>query len=212
LCTPRFFGILAPFPLALRDQMPPATSSPSCLTRRRIVTAAALSPICGAASAQLNLVDSEGRAIGALEAPFLTSPDGIVKIMLDLAGVGAQDMVYDLGCGDGRIVIAAGLRGAGGVGVDIDHDLIANAKVAARQAGVADRVRFERGDLFEMDYRDATVVMLYLSERLNLQLWPKLQAQLKPGARIVSHRFKMGDIRPERTVHIDNRDIYLWRI
>ena len=98
------------------------------------------------------------------------------------------------------------------MGVDIDDGLIQNAQVAARQAGVADRVRFTKGDLFEMDYREATVVMLYLSERLNLQLWPKLKAQLKPGARIVSHRFKMGDIKPERTINIDNRDIYLWRI
>ena len=150
--------------------------------------------------------------MGALEAPFITSPEHIVKLMLDLASITAADMVYDLGCGDGRIVIAAGLRGARGVGVDLDYDLIANAKVTARQAGVAERVRFERGDLFEMDYREATVVMLYLSEHLNLQLWPRLKAQLKPGARIVSHRFKMGDIKPERTIHIDNRDIHLWRI
>ncbi len=160
----------------------------------------------------MNLVDSEGRPVGALEAPFITSPEPIVKLMLDLASVTAADMVYDLGCGDGRIVIAAGLRGARGVGVDLDYDLIANATVTARQAGVAGRVRFERGDLFEMDYREATVVMLYLSERLNLQLWPRLKAQLRPGARIVSHRFKMGDIKPERTIHIDNRDIHLWRI
>ena len=160
----------------------------------------------------MNLVDSEGRPVGALEAPFITTPDAIVPVMLDLAGVTAADHVYDLGCGDGRIVIAAGKRGARGLGVDLDHELIANAKVAARQAGVADRVRFERGDLFEMDYREATVVMLYLSERLNVQLWPRLKAQLKTGSRIVSHRFKMGDIKPERTINIDNRDIHLWRI
>lgn len=185
---------------------------PAALTRRRIMAAAALAPLCATPLAQMNLVDSEGRPVGALEAPFITTPDYIVKIMLDLAGVGATDVVYDLGCGDGRIVIGAGLRGARGVGVDLDYDLIANAKVAARQAGVGDRVRFERGDLFEMDYRDATVVMLYLSERLNLQLWPRLKAQLQPGARIVSHRFKIGDIAPVRTVNVDNRDIYLWRV
>ena len=178
--------------------------------RRRI--AAALGLLCAPAAAQLNLVDSEGRPVGAMEAPFITTPESIVPIMLDLAAVTASDIVYDLGCGDGRIVIAAGRRGARGVGVDIDDGLIQNARVAARQAGVDDRVRFTRGDLFELDYREATVVMLYLSERLNLQLWPQLKTQLKPGARIVSHRFKMGDIKPERTINIDNRDIYLWRI
>ena len=188
---------------------------PASLARRRLIAATGLAALAApgaAALAQMNLVDSEGRPVGALEAPFITTPEHIVKIMLDLAGVGAADNVYDLGCGDGRIVIAAGLRGARGLGVDLDYDLIANARVAARQAGVADRVRFERGDLFAMDYREATVVMLYLSERLNLQLWPKLKAQLKPGSRIVSHRFKMGDIKPERTINIDNRDIYLWRV
>jgi SAM-dependent methyltransferase len=192
--------------------MPHRRLLPTGLTRRRVLAAATFAPYCTAPLAQLNLVDSEGRPVGALEAPFLTSPEGIVKIMLDLAGVGARDVVYDLGCGDGRIVIGAGLRGARGIGVDLDYDLIANARVAARQAGVADRVRFERGDLFEMDYHDATVVMLYLSERLNLLLWPRLKAQLKPGSRVVSHRFKMGDVKPEQTVQIDNRDIYLWRI
>lgn len=186
--------------------------------RRALVTSGAglamlhLAPGARPARAQMNLVDSEGRPAGALEAPFITTPDHIVKLMLDLAGVTAADNVYDLGCGDGRIVIAAGLRGARGLGVDLDYALIDNAKVKARQAGVADRVRFERGDLFEMDYREASVVMLYLSERLNLQLWPRLKAQLKPGSRVVSHRFKMGDVKPERTIHIDNREIYLWRI
>lgn len=195
------------------DSVP--SDPPASPARRRLLAAAAVGA-CGlpgaAALAQMNLVDSEGRPAGALEAPFITTPAHIVTIMLDLAGVGAADNVFDLGCGDGRIVIAAGLRGARGLGVDLDYELIANAKVAARQAGVAGRVRFERGDLFEIDYRDATVVMLYLSERLNLQLWPKLKAQLKPGSRIVSHRFKMGDIKPDRTINIDNRDIYLWRV
>ena len=185
------------------------------LQRRRTAAAIGLASfgLSGApALAQLNLVDSEGRPVGAMEAPFITTPDHIVPVMLDLASVGASDVVYDLGCGDGRIVIAAGKRGARGVGVDIDEALIENAKVSARQAGVSDRVRFTKGDIFEMNYHDATVVMLYLSERLNLQLWPKLKAQLKPGSRIISHRFKMGGLKPDRTINIDNRDIYLWRI
>ena len=195
--------------------MPSPCAPPFNPQRRR--WSAAFGLLCAPAlgqfkTAQLNLVDSEGRPVGAMEAPFITTPEGIVRVMLDLADVTAGDVVYDLGCGDGRIVIAAGRRGARGVGVDIDDVLIENARIAARQAGVADRVRFTRGDLFEMDYRDATVVMLYLSERLNLQLLPRLKAQLQPGARIVSHRFRMGDLKPERTINIDNRDIYLWRI
>lgn len=187
------------------------TPPPTSLLRRRTL-GLAMGGLAAPALAQLNLVDSEGRPAGALEAPFIETPLEIVPIMLDLAEVTARDMVYDLGCGDGRLVIAAGRRGARGVGIDLDYNLIDNAKVAARQAGVGDRVRFERGDIFEMDYHGATVVLLYLSERLNLQLWPKLKAQLKPGARIVSHRFKMGDVTPTRTINVIGRDIYLWRI
>ena len=142
----------------------PAFHNPGFNLGRRRITAA-LGLLCAPAAAQLNLVDSEGRPVGALEAPFITTPENIIPIMLDLAAVTASDIVYDLGCGDGRIVIAAGRRGARGLGVDIDDVLIQNAQVAARQAGVADRVRFIKGDLFEMDYREATVVMLYLSER-----------------------------------------------
>jgi ribosomal protein L11 methylase PrmA len=206
----RIFGYLAAFRKIGNSML--ASCSPAVILRRRRTAAALATLLCAPALAQLNLVDSEGRPAGAVEAPFITTPDAIVPLMLDLAGVSASDVVYDLGCGDGRIVIAAGKRGARGVGVDIDEVLIENAKVTARQAGVADRVRFTKGDLFEMDYRDATVVMLYLSERLNLQLLPKLKAQLKPGSRIVSHRFKMGDLKPDRVINIDNRDIYLWRI
>ena len=129
------------------------------------------------------------------------------------AGVTAKDIVYDLGCGDGRIVITAARdRGARGVGVEIDLDLVDRAKVAARQAGVADRVRIERGDLFAMDLREATVVMLYLGEDLNTKLWPKLKRELRPGTRIVSHRFIIRDVPPKRSIEAHGVTLHFWTI
>ena len=163
--------------------------------------------------AQSNLVDSEGRPAGAMSAPFITTPDAIVRAMLDLGTVGQRDVVFDLGCGDGRIVIAAARdRGARGVGVEIDLDLVDLARVRARQAGVADRVRIDRGDLFALDLSEATVVMLYLGEDLNTQLWPKLLRELKPGTRIVSHRFLIRGVTPERTVEAHGVNLYRWTI
>ncbi|MBL8381779.1 MAG: class I SAM-dependent methyltransferase [Burkholderiales bacterium] len=163
--------------------------------------------------AQTNLVDSEGRPAGAMEAPFITTPDPVVLAMLDLAGVGPRDVVYDLGCGDGRIVISAARdRGARGVGVEIDIDLVDRARVAARQAGVADRVRITRGDLFDLDVREATVVMLYLGEDLNTRLWPKLRRELRPGTRVVSHRFIIRGVPADRTVEAHGVSLHLWKI
>ena len=167
----------------------------------------------GGASAQSNLQDSEGRAAGAMDAPFITTAGEIVKAMLDLAGVGATDTVFDLGCGDGRIVIAAARdRGARGVGIEIDPLLVENARVAARQAGVAGRVRIEQGDLFTLDLREASVVMLYLGEDLNTSLWPKLARELNPGTRVVSHRFIIRGVPPDRIVEAHGVQLYLWTI
>jgi len=122
----------------------------------------------------------------------------VVDEILRLARVGRDDTVYDLGCGDGRIVIAAARDfGARGVGIDLDPRRIDEAKAAARAAGVADRVRFVVRDLFESDFSEASVVTLYLFPELNARLRPKLLAELKPGARIVSHQFLIGDWAPE---------------
>jgi len=137
--------------------------------------------------------------------------------MLALAGVGQDDVVYDLGAGDGRIVIAAARwRGARGVGVEIDPALVEQARRVAARAGVADRVRFETGDLFAADVHEATVVTLYLSAELNARLRPRLSSQLRPGARIVSHQFAMGDWPPDRTMRltVDGREhvLHLWII
>jgi len=143
------------------------------------------------------------------------TPDEVVAQMLRLAGVGRNDVVYDLGSGDGRLVIAAARDfGARGVGVEIDPRLVAQSVESARRAGVGDRVTFREQDLFQTDLADATVVTLYLSPTLNLRLRPKLLRELRAGARIVSHDFDMGDWPPARALRIDVRErasqVYLW--
>lgn len=144
---------------------------------------------------------------------FVPTPNDIVSTMLRMAGVGKKDTVYDLGCGDGRIVITAAQKyGARGVGIDIDPDRVTEATANVRKARVADRVKIVRGDLFEADIRPATVVTLYLLTDLNLKLRPKLLRELNPGTRIVSHAFAMGDWKPERTAEVSGTTVYLWRI
>jgi SAM-dependent methyltransferase len=141
-----------------------------------------------------------------------TKPE-VVDAMLTLAKVTRNDVVYDLGCGDGRIVIAAAKTyGARGVGIDIDPDRIRESNANARAAGVADKVRFIQADIFSDDvhFRDATVVMLYLLQSLNVKLKPKLWNEPAAGTRVVSHDFDMGDWAPERVVEIGNSVIYLW--
>ncbi len=146
------------------------------------------------------------------DVPFVVSDEEVVRAMLELAGVSARDVVYDLGCGDGRIVITAAARyGARGVGVDMDPFPLRMARAGAQRAGVTDRVRFIRGDLYETDLRGATVVTLYLSPEVNQRLLPKLLAELPAGARIVSHKFSMGEAwAPHKTVRAGDSTLYLW--
>lgn len=137
----------------------------------------------------------------------------VVAAMIKLGKVTSRDIVYDMGCGDGRVVIhAAKEKGARGVGIDIDPQRIKEAEENARQAGVTDRVKFRNQDLFEADIHEATVVMLYLLPWVNLKLLPKLLNDLKPGTRIVSHCHDMGDWKPEKTVHVDQHVIYYWTV
>lgn len=144
---------------------------------------------------------------------FVPTPDHVVEAMLKLANVQKTDVVYDLGCGDGRTVIMAAERfGARAVGVDIDPKRIEESRENARKAGVAERVSFRNEDLFEADIGDATVVTLYLLNRLNMKLRPKLWKDLKPGTRIVSHAFSMQDWEPEEKIQVDGRTVYLWTI
>jgi SAM-dependent methyltransferase len=144
---------------------------------------------------------------------YVPTPHAVVAEMLRMAKVGRKDTVYDLGCGDGRIVIAAARDfGARGVGIDIDPKRVAEARLNAKKAGVADRVEIRQADLFETDLRDATVVALYLLPELNLRLRPKLLRELAPGSRIVSQSFDMGDWKPVVRKKVEGKDVYLWYV
>jgi protein-L-isoaspartate O-methyltransferase len=136
--------------------------------------------------------------------PYVPTPAGIVARMLELAAVRAGDVVYDLGSGDGRLVIEAAKRGARGVGVEREARLVALATANAAKAGVAERVRFTQDDLFNVSVADATVLTLYLLPRLLVQLAPKLRAELKPGTRIVSHDYPFESWTPERLLTFDD--------
>lgn len=147
------------------------------------------------------------------DVPYVTTPQRVVERMLELADVSDDDVVYDLGSGDGRFVITAAQQfGARAVGVEIDSQLVETARSRARLAGVMDRVEFRRGNLFDTDLSDATVVTLYLEPDLNLRLRPKLLLQLDPGDRVVSHEFDMGAWTPDRTETMNGSSIYLWTI
>lgn len=146
-------------------------------------------------------------------ASFVTTPDKVVNAMLKMAGVKNSDTVYDLGCGDGRIVILAAREyGAHGVGIDINPTRIQEARSNARKAGVEALVKFSVNDIFEADIRAATVVALYLLPEVNLRLRPRLLKDLKPGTRVVSHEFHMGDWKPEKQKTVVGSHIYLWTI
>lgn len=144
---------------------------------------------------------------------YVPTPQEVVDAMLNLAKVGKDDVVYDLGCGDGRIVVTAAQKfGARGVGIDIDPARIADATANVKNAGVGDRVKILQADLFETNISEATVVTLYLLPSLNLKLQPKLLKELKPGTRIVSHAFDMGTWRPEQQLDVNGRQVYFWTI
>src|SRR5689334_12083031 len=143
---------------------------------------------------------------------YVPTSNGVAEAMLKLANVTAADVVYDLGSGDGRIpILAAKKFGARGVGVEIDPDLIKTANKNAQKAGVADRVTFRREDLFKTDLSDATVIAIYLSNSINMRLREKFQ-HLKPGTRIVSHRFTFGDWKPEAERKLEGTSISLWTV
>jgi precorrin-6B methylase 2 len=145
---------------------------------------------------------------------YIPTPHEVVTAMLRMAHVGPGDVVYDLGSGDGRIVIAAvkEFGAARGVGIELDETRNREANENARRAGVAHQVEFRREDLFDTDLSSATVVTLYLSPTINTTLRPKFLAQLKPGARIVSHVFEMGDWMPDERRIVNDRPVFLWTI
>ena len=153
------------------------------------------------------------RAARTPDVIFVPTPQEVVEDMLRLADVRKGDVLYDLGSGDGRIPItAAKTYGVRAVGIDIDPDRIAEAQENAKKAGVTKLVDFRLEDLFKTDFREATVVTLYLLPELNVKLRPRLLAELKPGTRIVSHQFDMGDWRPDKKLESNGRVVYFWTI
>jgi SAM-dependent methyltransferase len=182
-------------------------------TRARLTTTwlVALALLAGCAST----TDTASKPPPKLDVVWVPTPPEVIAVMLDLANVGPKDLVYDLGCGEGEILIAAARRGARGVGVDLDPVRIKNARANAKKAGVADKLTFFEQDLFKTDVSKATVVTLYLLPELNERLRPTLLKVLKPGTPVVSHDFAMGDWQPEKTVEISltrTHRAYLWRI
>lgn len=181
-------------------------------------TAAALALSGGTLFAGDALIDAAGQVATDVagrkpDVIFVPTPPEVVDGMLDLAEVRDGDVLYDLGSGDGRIPIAAARKfQVRAVGIDIDPQRIAEANANARAAGVTDEVTFRQEDLFAADFSEASVVTLYLLDSLNQKLRPRLLAELKPGTRIVSHAFSMGDWEPEERRVIDGRTIYRWTV
>ena len=142
---------------------------------------------------------------------WVPTPDSLIEAMLDMAGVTPEDYVMDLGSGDGRIVIAAAQRGVRALGLEFNPDMVALSRRNAEKAGVSDKAKFEQADIFESDFSKATVITMYLLPQLNLKLRPTLLA-MKPGTRIVSHAFTMGEWIADQTIEQEGRTAYLWII
>lgn len=184
--------------------------------RRQFLGALAAAGAAGVAHANdaVRILLSQATAVRrSPDVIFVPTPNEVVDKMLEMAKVTPKDIVYDLGCGDGRIVITAAQKyGVRAVGIDIDPKRISEATANARAAKVTDKVRFIEGDLFEADISEATVVTLYLLTRLNEKLKPKLLKELQPGTRVVSHAFDMGEWVPEQKAQVAASTVYLWRI
>jgi SAM-dependent methyltransferase len=161
-----------------------------------------------------DVAHSQAEATRTPDVPYVPTPQPVVDKMLELAKVGKNDVLYDLGCGDGRIVItAAKQHGARGVGIDLNPQRISEAKENAQSAGVTDKVTFQQGDLFTANFSEATVVTLYLLPDVNRALRPQLWEQLKVGTRVVSHDFDMGpEWPPEKVEKVGGKTLYYWTI
>lgn len=146
------------------------------------------------------------------DAPYVPTPHTVVNRMLEMAEAGPEDLVYDLGSGDGRFVITAvrDFDVSQAVGIEIDPELVDESRENAQEAGVADRTEFRRKDFFESDFSDADVVTMYLLSSLNLSLRPRILSQLEPGTRVVSHAFDMGNWKPDRAANVADKRIYMW--
>jgi SAM-dependent methyltransferase len=144
--------------------------------------------------------------------PFVPTPQEVVDKMIELAGVKKGDVVYDLGSGDGRIVITAAKKGARAVGFDVDGDLVKESRENIRKAGVQELAEIRHQDILTVDLSGASVVTMYLLPDVNLKLRPNVLSQMKPGSRVVSHAFDMGDWKPDKTERVNGRTIYFWTV
>lgn len=177
---------------------------------RRLLTVLTLTTVLTGTSG-LALAQEPAAATRRPDVIYVPTPEEVVEAMLQVAKVTKNDIVYDLGTGDGRIPVTAAKKyGARGVGIDIDPQRIKDATENVQKSGVGDRVRIIQGDLFEANISEATVVTLYLLPMLNQKLMPKLQKELKPGTRIVSHAFEMGDWKPDQELDVNGRKVYFW--
>ena len=145
-----------------------------------------------------------------LDVPYVPTPQDVVDRMLDMAKLTKDDFHIDLGSGDGRIAVTAAKRGARSIGIDLNPTRIAEANENAQKAGVTDRVTFVLGNLFEQKIGEADVLTMYLLQSVNLQLRPRILAELQPGSRVVSHAFSMNDWEPDQHVNVNGRNLYLW--
>jgi predicted RNA methylase len=181
------------------------------MTARFVVFAGLLAAGCSRVEAPSQAVPAR-KGPGEPDVVFVTTHEKVVDKMLELAEIRPDDVVYDLGCGDGRIVVAAAKKhGVKAVGIEIDPKVAEQARDNVRKEGVGHLVSIVEGDIFETDFRDATVVMLYLLPELNVKLMPQL-SRLRPGSRIVSHSFDMKGARPERVEKVLGKKVYLWRV
>jgi precorrin-6B methylase 2 len=181
---------------------------------RATASASILLVLAFSAGAQTAVEQAPQKVLRTPDVIFVPTPQDVVDAMLKVAKVGKDDVLYDLGSGDGRIPITAAQKYgiARGIGIDINPERIKEANQNLRKSRVGDRVRFINADLFESNLSEATVVTLYLLPDLNLKLLPKLLKELKPGTRIVSHAFDMGSWKPEQALNIDGRRVYFWTI
>lgn len=178
------------------------------MKRRTAIGVTALMPVVAS-----ELLDQVKAPLRPPDVRYEPSSEAISRAILKLADVTGKDVVYDLGCGDGRIVIMAVKEfGARAVGIDIDPERIKESQVNAQHAGAGPRAQFRNEDLFESDISKATVVTLYLWPWVNLKLMPKLLRELRPGTRVVSHSHDMGEWRPEKSIRVEGDEIHLWRI
>ena len=183
-----------------------------CVVAMAVAMSVAWTPVRGQAEAPAT--EAPAKEIKK-DVPYVPTPEPVVAKMIELAKVTPQDVAYDFGCGDGRLVIAAVKAGAKrGLGVDIDPQRIKEANENAKAAGVTEKVEFKEADLFTMDFKDATVLTMYLLPSVNMKLRPKILDEMKPGSRVVSHAFDMEDWEPEQEVTVEpgGQTVYMWTV